>query len=404
MILRFGVRAATVFLVCSVVVGCHSDPVSTASTSSNGLHVLEQAFGKYMAATSFHAKSTVTVTADGKKAIWTERTYDFAGTQNASLRFGEIKSLDKGLMPAAFVVSNDHEMVEGSEGEAMRYPAPPNIPAISASYFLSKRWTHAAFLPNFFAGPEAVSMVTSTVPTIEKHETINGADCTILKFTGAGFWGTTTLAVDEKSGLILRITAKLEPLMPTLPPVLAGSKSLLYQEDFTDQKVDGAVDAALFKSEGLARKVTIGVTPAGWLKAGDPAPAFTVKRPNGSLVSLASLKGKVVFLDFWATWCGPCKETLPHTQALFMANRGKDLEILAIADDKIDLATKFVATNKYTFPIAVDDAHMIQRVFGVSAIPMFVVIDRQGKIAYVRNGADDGVEEADVIKKLLERK
>jgi thiol-disulfide isomerase/thioredoxin len=119
--------------------------------------------------------------------------------------------------------------------------------------------------------------------------------------------------------------------------------------------------------------------PAPPVAIGKAVPDITVTGLNGKPVKLSSLKGKPVFLDFWATWCGPCRMSLPHTQEL-AAKNGKKISVLAISNETKDTITPFLKDNKYTFPAYRDADNSAGLKYKVEAIPTFVVIDKNGKL------------------------
>jgi len=101
----------------------------------------------------------------------------------------------------------------------------------------------------------------------------------------------------------------------------------------------------------------------------------------GKLQSLSQLKGKVVFLNFWATWCGPCRAEMPSMQVLYDSYREKGLEILAVnCGEKQDQVLSFLKSNKLSFPAALDADGKVSGVYGIQAIPTTYLIDRDGNI------------------------
>jgi thiol-disulfide isomerase/thioredoxin len=126
------------------------------------------------------------------------------------------------------------------------------------------------------------------------------------------------------------------------------------------------------------------------LRAKSPAPDFTATRLDGSPVRLGALKGKVVFLNFWATWCPPCREEMPSMEALYQRFRGRDLEFLAvdIQEDK-DKVAAFMKEYGLSFPAALDNTGRISGEYGIRGIPATFIIDREGNvIASVVGGRD----------------
>ncbi|MCX6133443.1 MAG: TlpA disulfide reductase family protein [Ignavibacteriales bacterium] len=119
-----------------------------------------------------------------------------------------------------------------------------------------------------------------------------------------------------------------------------------------------------------------------------PAVDFALKNLEGKVVKLSDLRGKVVVVDFWATWCGPCKASFPYLQQVY--NKYKDnpkIVILALntwenvsGKEREDLVKKFMADNKYTFPVLYDEGFVEK--YGVEGIPTKFVIDKKGMIQF----------------------
>jgi thiol-disulfide isomerase/thioredoxin len=109
------------------------------------------------------------------------------------------------------------------------------------------------------------------------------------------------------------------------------------------------------------------------------APAFSVHTLQGDMISLDSLKGKVVLLDFWATWCGPCNQELPHVQKIAQRFQGKPLVVLSISFDKDAHKWKaFVQQHNMAWPQYRDGDGNMSTLFGVRLIPHYYVIDSDG--------------------------
>jgi cytochrome c biogenesis protein CcmG/thiol:disulfide interchange protein DsbE len=117
------------------------------------------------------------------------------------------------------------------------------------------------------------------------------------------------------------------------------------------------------------------------VKESGAAPDFTLKTLEGEQMTLTSLKGKVVLLDFWATWCGPCRESIPHLVNLHKNYREKGLVILGMSADKGDgdVVRRFVKSMDIPYPIMITPEEVL-RSYGVTALPTTVFIDREGKI------------------------
>jgi len=149
--------------------------------------------------------------------------------------------------------------------------------------------------------------------------------------------------------------------------------------------------------------------PPALLKAGTAAPKFVAEKWGGGDLKLADYQGKVVILDFWATWCGPCQKSMPHIEKVNKALKGQDVAVLGVCvwDDR-DAYKDWVPKNqdKYTFQFAFDPAgrganNIAAKLFNVNGIPTTYIIDKNGNVADSIVGYDEGdtrLEEA--LKKL----
>lgn len=131
-----------------------------------------------------------------------------------------------------------------------------------------------------------------------------------------------------------------------------------------------------------------------------PAPAFTLPIHTGGTVSLDSLRGKVVFVDFWASWCGPCKMSFPWLRAMHERYASKGLEIVAIDLDKSrDAADAFLAKIPAPFLVADDPSGKTAEAFRVTAMPSSFLIAPTGEIIYSHAGFDP--KRTDMIEGLI---
>jgi peroxiredoxin len=122
---------------------------------------------------------------------------------------------------------------------------------------------------------------------------------------------------------------------------------------------------------------------------GKDAPDFTLSTLDGSTAKLSDQKGKVVLLDFWATWCPPCIKALPHVQSLSankeLTDRGLVVWAVNVGETK-GRAQAFLAKNGYTFTVPLDENNEMMSAWGMEGIPTQVVVGKDGKVAYVGVG------------------
>lgn len=133
------------------------------------------------------------------------------------------------------------------------------------------------------------------------------------------------------------------------------------------------------------------------------APDFTLNDLNGKPFSLSQTKGKVVILDFWATWCPPCRMEIPHFESLYNEYKDKGLEVVGVALDKGGASSvkPFVEENGVTYPVLIGNQDVAARYGGIRGIPTTFLIDREGRIVEKYVGYTDKEVFESAIKKLL---
>jgi peroxiredoxin len=145
------------------------------------------------------------------------------------------------------------------------------------------------------------------------------------------------------------------------------------------------------------------------VSAGDKAAEFKLEALDGHVVSLESLRGKVVFLNLWATWCGPCRQEMPSMETLYDDFRNNhDFVMLAVSQDTKGRAVvePYVEKNGYHFTILLDPENKVGASYDLSGVPETFIIDRDGRIVAHHMGAFDwsrpDVKEA--LQQLLDSK
>ena len=139
---------------------------------------------------------------------------------------------------------------------------------------------------------------------------------------------------------------------------------------------------------------------------GDQASEFKLIDLEGNWQALSNFKGKVVLLNFWATWCGPCRVEMPSMEILYKDLKSEGFEILAISSDpQGSIVTRpFVESQGFTFPILHDADYRVSGTYGIRTLPMSYLIDRRGILRHRVFGARDWNSEQarELIKELLE--
>jgi len=140
-------------------------------------------------------------------------------------------------------------------------------------------------------------------------------------------------------------------------------------------------------------------------RAGFPAPDFTLKDLSGRAYHLAELRGKVVFLNVWATWCAPCRMEMPSMERLYRQLGGSDFVMLAVSEDEdgVSAVQPFVNQLGLTFPVLLDAAGTVPPRYGVTGYPETFIIDRHGHVIQHLIGPEDWDSESamDFFQRLL---
>jgi thiol-disulfide isomerase/thioredoxin len=135
-------------------------------------------------------------------------------------------------------------------------------------------------------------------------------------------------------------------------------------------------DAATAPGAGNTERATL-----RFFRDPKPAPAFTVKDLDGREISPASLRGKVVIVNFWATWCGPCRAEIPDLVTL--QEKYKDtLQVIGISEDEagVEVVRRFAAEHKINYPVVMTTPEIEKRYPGISALPTSFIIDRESRV------------------------
>lgn len=144
-----------------------------------------------------------------------------------------------------------------------------------------------------------------------------------------------------------------------------------------------------------------------FVRTGEPAPGFELESLNGASMSLESLRGKVVYVNFWATWCAPCRDEAPALQRLYQELSPAGFEILALSIDKPGDEAKireFEQAYGLTFPILRDPTEVVYSQYGATGVPETYLIDAEGRLAEAYIGPRDWDEPryARTIRRLLD--
>jgi peroxiredoxin len=145
----------------------------------------------------------------------------------------------------------------------------------------------------------------------------------------------------------------------------------------------------------------LALSPGAAGDATEPARALQLIRPTRAQIAhdfelptldrgtlrLSSLRGKVVFVNFWATWCDPCKEEMPGMERLYQRFRDRGLVVVAVSvDSQVSRVAPFVRERRFSFPVGLDGRMAVANLYTVRALPSSFIVDRQGRLASLALG------------------
>ena len=138
--------------------------------------------------------------------------------------------------------------------------------------------------------------------------------------------------------------------------------------------------------------------------AGQPAPDFALKSASGENLRLSEYRGDVVMINFWATWCGPCRQEMPLLDELYSRYQRVGFNLLGVnIDDDSNRAMDMVRELGVSFPVLFDASKEVSKLYQVNAMPVTVLVDREGRVRHVHHGYKPGYEQKylDEVRSLL---
>ena len=139
----------------------------------------------------------------------------------------------------------------------------------------------------------------------------------------------------------------------------------------------------------------LGMPASAAVTAQAAAPDFTLKSADGRNLRLHEQRGQVVLVNFWASWCGPCKQEMPHLNRIYDKYRASGFTLLAVnIDDDARHGAATAAKWGLKFPVLLDAEKSVTRLYDLGAMPATVLIDRDGRVRYLHRGYREGVEDS----------
>jgi peroxiredoxin len=140
--------------------------------------------------------------------------------------------------------------------------------------------------------------------------------------------------------------------------------------------------------------VALALALPAWAEAADvQAPGFTLRSQDGKLVSLAQFKGDVVMINFWASWCGPCRQEMPLLDSIYKQYKDMGFTLLGVnVEPRAGSANAWLRKTPVSYPILYDPKSEVSQLYQVQAMPTTVIIDRKGIVRFMHSGYVPGDE------------
>ena len=136
------------------------------------------------------------------------------------------------------------------------------------------------------------------------------------------------------------------------------------------------------------------ILPASAIAPATTAPDFTLRTVSGPNLRMQEQRGRVVLVNFWATWCAPCRKEMPHLNRLYEKYRASGFVLLGVnVDDDTSKAAAVAEQLGLKFPVLLDSEKKASKLYDLNAMPSTVLVDRDGRVRYVHRGYLDGYED-----------
>lgn len=341
---------------------------------------LQWSMDRYRSFRSFQANVTCTV--DGAVL---HRSISVALPNRFAIRVKPTVGTDQA------VISDGKVLVESSSTSKSFYAAPSHI-GFTSTRLMRFPTSAASLLYKVMLGSRYLHDLVDTKP-FPVIELPAEQGLRQIRFSSKEGFGIVTMAIEPKTGLIRSIVCRQE----------SSSGRRTIRETYESILVNQPIMAKVFEPPKVPQGAKLGRSEVQHppVPLGDAAPNVLLTKIDGKPVSIRSLRGHLVLLDFWATWCGPCKESLPHSDELQKLYGAKGLVVLAVTAEEPTLVRRFWNATTYAMAPVIDKQSVANKAYGVTSIPTFVIIDAQGRLTGYFVGSDKTKQVRASVEQLL---
>jgi thiol-disulfide isomerase/thioredoxin len=367
-----------ILMVASILAGCKR---STPAAPADPAAFLKWSMDRYAAAHDFQASEEVMSGAGVKRTSEQARMVRFQSPNKFRVESKDAKgeiidAISDGINEADY----DNRRLPTS---SIVIPSPSSFES-ATSADLSDPGLCGSLIYPFFGGSKDYSkLVAGPVTMIGRAKTPEGETLRILKFNTPGAFKDVKTAIGERTGYVYLIGYRYAPGKLASTAKTIGPN---FTEAFENIKVDEALSRGSF-DPNIPGAVALASMPGQYkgpkttpIPLGDPAPQVKFETLDGKTIDLASLRGHPVMLDFWATWCAPCRQALPDTAHIALEGEKSGLKVLAVSDESASKIENFISSQAYRLPAFRDQDDSAQKAFLVPGLPSQIFIDPKGVV------------------------